>query len=167
MPLYAVLLSRQGQQHTAGDVEGDAVEGTASGPFSGSVSGPVSGIGLATVRQGECGFIGISAEAAGTFDGIKSFDNQKTGFAKRFSDWDHLLQHWEQGIDALAMEIALGVSANVLFDPDSLQWAGMDILLRREEGAAWLLEHGAGDHEGEERDDGEQGENMNGGNGDD
>jgi hypothetical protein len=162
LPLYAVLLSRQGQHAVSGSVSG-AVSGPVSGSVSGPVRGPVSGIGLATVRQGECGFSGISAEAAGTFDGIKSFDNQKTGFAKRFSGWDHLLRHWEQGIDALAMEIELGVSANVLFDKNSLQWSGMDILLRRQEGAAWLLEHGAGGYEGDE----EEEESFNGGSGDD
>ncbi|MSQ98524.1 MAG: hypothetical protein EXR85_04405 [Xanthomonadales bacterium] len=165
LPLYAVLLSRQGR-HAVGDVEGGTVGGAASGPVSGSASGPVSGpvggIGLATVRQGECGFSGISQNVAGTFDGIKSFDNQKTGFAKRFSGWDRLLQHWEEGIDALAVEIKLGVSANVLFDKNSLQWAGMDILLRREEGAAWLLEHGGGGDEDDEED-----ENFNEGSGDD
>ncbi len=152
LPLYAVLLSRQGQHAVS-----DAVGGAVSGPVDGPVRGPVSGIGLATVRQGECGFIGISAEAAATFDGIKSFDNQKTGFAKRFNDWERLLLHWENGIDALAMEIELGVSANVLFDKNNKQWAGMDILLRRQEGAAWLLEHGVVGDEGDEEEESENG----------
>jgi ATP-dependent helicase/nuclease subunit B len=153
LPLYAVLLSRQDQGMASGVVS-DAVGSV--------VGGPVSGVALATVRQGECEFIGISAEAAATFDGIRSFDNQKTGFAKRFSGWDHLLRHWEQGIDALAGEIKLGLSANTLYDKTSLQWAGMDILLRRQEGAAWLLEHGGVGDEGDEDE-----ANVNGGSGDD
>jgi exodeoxyribonuclease-5 len=149
LPLYAVLLSRQ---------DGPL----ASGKVGSAVRGAVSGVGLATVRQGECEFSGISEEAAGKFDGIKSFDNQQTSFAKRFSDWDHLLQHWQQGVDALAGEIALGLSANILYDKTSLQWAGLDILLRREEGTAWLLEHGGLNDAGDAEED-----NVNGDCGDD
>jgi RecB family exonuclease len=152
LPLYAVLLSRQ-IRHLAGGADG------------GVVGGAVSGVALATVRQGECGFSGIGQSVSVTFDGIRSFADRKTGFAKRFSDWQQIFRHWEIGIDALAGEIEQGLSANVVFDKTALQWSGMDILLRREEGAAWLLEHGGVGDEGNEGEEGDEGENISGGSG--
>jgi hypothetical protein len=169
LPLYAVLLSRQ-IRHKVSGRDGGAVEravggsdkSPVSGLVSGPINGPISGIALAAVRQGECGFSGIGQNVSATFGGIRSFADRKTGFAKRFSDWEQIFRHWETGINALAGEIELGLCANVVFDDTSLQWAGMDILLRREEGAAWLLEHGGVGDEGDEDED-----NVNGDIGDD
>jgi exodeoxyribonuclease-5 len=161
LPLYAVLLSRQ-IPYVAGGADGGVVGREVGSSDKAPVGGSVGGIALATVRQGECGFSGIGQKVSATFDGIRSFADRKTGFAKRFSDWEQIFRHWEIGIDALAGEIELGLCANVLYEKNSLQWAGMDILLRREEGAAWLLEHGGVSDEGDEDED-----SVNGDSGDD
>jgi hypothetical protein len=51
-------------------------------------------------------------------------------------------------------EIVRGECENAVYDPQCLAYAGLDILLRRAEGEAWCLAHGAGGFiEGEADDD--------------
>lgn len=120
LPLYAVLLARQSTTQPSGNPA-------------------VGGIALATVRKGECTVGGIVAAPEDCFDQIKCFDDKRSVFARRFDSWSALLQHWHSGIDALAGEIIAGVCDNSLHDPNGLAFAGLDLLLRREEGSAWLL----------------------------
>jgi hypothetical protein len=131
LPLYAVLLSQQ------------------SGIRVGAIA-------LATVRGGECSLQGFAADPAACFDRVKSFDGRRSGITGRFSDWTAVMVHWEQSIDSLAREIISGNCSNVAFDRTNPALDDLDILLRRDEGEAWCLEHGQGDFGVE--DEGETGE---------
>ena len=124
LPLYAVVFQRQAATQPGGNRA-------------------VGGIALATVRKGECALRGIAATPEYCFDQIKSFDDKRSAFARRFDSWTALLQHWHSGVDALAAEVIAGVCDNSLHDPNGLVYAGLDLLLRREEGRAWLLAHAA------------------------
>jgi len=131
LPLYAVLLSQQSGMR-------------------------VGAIALATVRGGECSLQGIAADPADCFDRVKSFDGRRSGISGRFSDWTTVMAHWEQSIESLAQEIISGNCSNVAFDPTNPALDGLDILLRRDEGEAWCLEHGQGEFTAD--DEGEAGE---------
>jgi len=116
LPLYAVLLARTGQRL-------------------------VSGITLAAVRSGECSFSGVTGDVINTYDGMGAFDKKNRSYARRFENWEQLFAHWERSLDSLATEIIDGKSDNTVHDQNGLKWSGMDVLLRREEGEAWLLAH--------------------------
>jgi len=121
LPLYTVLLS---------NLNADAHPG-----------GTVTAAALATVRGGECTLQGIAAESSTQFDKIQSFHGRRGGFARKFGHWEALYCHWDACIDQLASEIVKGECANVLYDPNSLSWAGLELLMRRVEGEAWMVAH--------------------------
>jgi exodeoxyribonuclease-5 len=119
LPLYAVLLDLQ-------------------------QPGSVGGLALASVRAGDCRLAGVVDDPQAAWQTLYASDNRRSAFGRAFAGWEHLLEHWKTGIGVLLQEIAAGHAANCLYEEEGLRYAGLDSVLRRGEGEAWLLAHGAG-----------------------
>ncbi len=119
LPLYAVLLDLQ-------------------------QPGAVGGLALASVRSGDCRLAGVVDDPPAAWQTLYASDNRRSAFGRAFAGWEELFEHWKTGIGALLKEIAAGHAANCLYDREGLRYAGVDAVLRRGEGEAWLLAHGAG-----------------------
>jgi len=117
LPLYAVLLEGE-QSHSVG------------------------GLALASVRTGACRMAGIVDDPDAACTTLYSMESRKSAFGRKFSGWDELLGHWKNGITVLSGEIVSGYAANRLYQKKGLLHAGLDAVLRRSEGEAWLLAHG-------------------------
>ncbi len=128
LPLYAVLLDHEQK-------------------------GSVGGLALASVRTGDCSMAGVVDDPAAAWKTLYGTDNRKSAFGRRFANWQELMEFWQSGIGALLEEIAAGDAANCLYDKEGLRFAGLEAVLRRTEGEAWLLAHGIeglGDDDGED-----------------
>jgi hypothetical protein len=110
----------------------------------------VGGLALASVRVGACRMSGIVDDPRASSHTLYGTDNRKTTFGRHFSDWEDLFAHWQAGITELLEEIVAGHAANCLYQKNGLQYAGLDTVLRRSEGEAWLLAHGAAEMTSEE-----------------
>jgi len=117
LPLYAVLLERE-------------------------QANSVGGLALASVRTGACRMAGIVDDGNAACQTLYSMENRKNQFSRQFSNWEQLLDHWKSGIADLLREIVTGHAANCLYQEQGLRYAGLDIVMRRSEGEAWLLAHG-------------------------
>ncbi len=112
--------------------------------------GSVGGLALASVRAGDCRMAGVVDDPLAAGQTLYASDNRRSAFGRAFAGWEDLFQHWKAGIGSLLEEIAAGHAANCLYDQDGLRYAGLDTVLRRSEGEAWLLAHSAawrGDHD--------------------
>jgi exodeoxyribonuclease-5 len=117
LPVYATLLRR---------VHGDTV----------------SAVAVASVRSGDCAMQGIAAAPDLAWGSMQAFGARKGTFSSRFDDWGALLAFWEQGVDALGLELVNGVAGNVVYDEDALRFWDLAPVLRHREGDAWLVENG-------------------------
>jgi len=118
LPLYAVLLDLQ-------------------------QANSVAGLALASVRTGACGMKGIVDDPLAAWMELYGTDNRRCAFGQKFDGWNSLFSHWKTGVSSLLGEIAEGEAANRLYDEKGLQFAGLDTVLRRSEGEAWLVAHDA------------------------
>ncbi len=122
LPLYAVLMA-----------QADGLE--------------PAGIAIATVHMNGMKFIGLTADSACVTHGISGFDKPAGRLAKQFNSWEQALEQWRVKLAELLVEVRAGDCRHLLFRPETLKYADLDILLRSEEGKRWNLEtedHGSG-----------------------
>jgi exodeoxyribonuclease-5 len=105
--------------------------------------GAVGGLALASVRAGDCRLAGVVDDPLAAWQTLYASDKRNSAFGRAFAGWEALFEHWKTGIGMLLQEIAAGHAANCLYDREGLRYAGLDAVLRRGEGEAWLLAHGA------------------------
>ncbi len=139
LPLYARLL-----QDNTQDTTQDTGQGTTPDTTPGTAR--VGGIALATVKHGECLLDGVVNGSAHAFDKLQPLNGKSRALDKRFSDWAAALQSWQQSIDALAEEYIQGDCRNILYNRQHPGLEEFQLLLRHDEGEAWLL-HTAADGE--------------------
>jgi hypothetical protein len=104
----------------------------------------VGGIALATVRHGECLLDGVVQDSAHDFDKLRHLNGKSRNLDKRFADWPAAIASWQQSIDALATEIIQGLCSNVLYDRNHPGLEDFQLVLRHEEGEAWLQQQAPG-----------------------
>ena len=85
--------------------------------LDGTLDGPPAAVAFARLRPGECGFVGIGAEALA--DGIKAVE-----------DWPATLAHWRAAIAAIAGEIRAGEAGVRVADEKDLRYCEVLPLLR-------------------------------------
>ena len=85
--------------------------------MDGTLDGPPAAVAFARLRPGECGFVGIGAEALA--DGIKAVE-----------DWPATLAHWRAAIAAIAGEIRAGEAGVRVADEKDLRYCEVLPLLR-------------------------------------
>ena len=109
--------------------------------WSNSEHGTVGGLSLAAVRTGDCYFSGVVDDKSASYSKLYDLANKRSAFGKQYDDWAVMMEFWKTGISTLMDEIISGVAANRLYDEDGLKYAGLDAVLRRTEGEAWLEKH--------------------------
>jgi probable DNA repair protein len=117
LPLYCILLSRDGDHRPAG-------------------------VALAHVRPDEMKFTGLSDEPLVCRPGISGFTSRPSKLAKELGSWTQALATWENRLRELLGEIEAGDCRHVLFHPDGLQYAGLELLMRTREAQAWVEARG-------------------------
>ncbi len=118
LPLYAVLLDQR-------------------------KPGSVGGLSLASVRAGDCGMHGVVDDSDIAVGKLYHTKNRRSSFGRHFAGWEELFSHWQSVIEDLKQEIVGGYAANIVYHKDGLKYSGLDCVLRRSEGEAWLAAWGA------------------------
>ncbi|HKX56609.1 MAG TPA: PD-(D/E)XK nuclease family protein, partial [Xanthomonadales bacterium] len=120
-------------------------------------AGTVTGLALARVKYGDIDVQGVVADPDAAFGRVKTFGKSGAAIHKRFADWTEALQSWRESIEQIAGEYIRGEAGNCNFDPNNYDVAELTPLLRLEEGAEWLRQHGVpvsaeSDDDGEDSD---------------
>ncbi len=117
LPLYAVLLDGTENQAPAGAV-------------------------LAGVRPGGMKRYGLVDDPGRFAAGVSVPGKPSGGLGKALPDWRMALGQWRTALEGLLEEFRRGECTLRIYDDQTLKYAGLEILLRREEAARWVQEHG-------------------------
>lgn len=85
----------------------------------------VTGIHFGMVKTAEHAFAGVSEDS---FDAEPN--KRKPVFTQNFTDWQHLLKHWKDAIEAIATELREGEAAVRFSDENELMYCEVKPLLR-------------------------------------
>lgn len=89
----------------------------------------VAGVAFAKVRQKGAAFVGITDED-GILPRVSPLAGSKLFSLDDFPDWDAVLAHWEQALDAIAQEIMDGEAALRFVDSRKLEYCEVKPVLR-------------------------------------
>ena len=99
-----------------------------------------AGIAMASVRLDGMKFVGLTDDDASVTGGISGFKESPGKLAKQLNSWEEALEQWRAKLAGLLAEVRAGDCRHQLFKPEALKYAGLDILMRSEEGRRWCLE---------------------------